>query len=69
MSKPYVHRRWRDAPKAVSSDCNSCIHYHGFCKCDKYPEGIPKNIIKQSAPKTEGYNKKYCDMKELKKTK
>lgn len=69
MSKPYSDRRWWDTPKPIDSECNFCIHDHGFDKCDKYPEGMPKSVIKQSFPGTSGYNKNYCDMKELKKRK
>lgn len=25
--------------------CNCCSHYHGFSKCDCYPENIPKTVI------------------------
>ena len=39
--KPYSDRRWWEAPKAFDSACNSCTRYHGYAKCDTYPDGIP----------------------------
>lgn len=68
MGKPYSDRRWREAPKAFNSECSSCIHDYGYARCKKYPDGIPREILKQSFQGTEGYNKKYCDMKKLKKS-
>ena len=68
MNKQYSDRRWRDAPKAYPSECSSCTNYRGYAKCAKYPEGIPREVLKQSALGTESYNKKYCDMKKLKKS-
>lgn len=40
--KPYSDRRWWEAPKAFDSACNSCTRYHGYAKCDTYPDGIPE---------------------------
>ena len=37
--KPYSDRRWWEAPKAFDSACNSCTRYHGYAKCDTYPDG------------------------------
>lgn len=25
--------------------CNYCSHYHGFAKCDAYPDQIPNKVI------------------------
>ena len=47
--KPYSDRRWWEAPKAFDSACNSCTRYHGYAKCDTYPDGIPGAVIRQSA--------------------
>lgn len=69
MSKPYSDRRWWDAPKAIRSECGDCVNYYGYLKCKKYPDGAPKEVINQSFPGTEEYNKNYCDMKKLKKKK
>lgn len=69
MEKPYSDRRWWDAPMAIDSECNVCIHDYGYGKCAKYPSGVPREIVKQSFPGTDNYNKNYCDMKKLKKTK
>lgn len=63
MSKPYSDKRWNDTPKGRDSECNSCRMYYGFGKCEKYPEGIPKETLKQSFPGTGNYNKKYCERK------
>lgn len=48
MSNPYSDKRWSDAPKPVNSECNSCKYHYGFGKCEKHPEGIPKEKLKQS---------------------
>ena len=40
--KPYSDRRWWEAPKAFDSACSSCTRYHGYAKCDTYPDGIPR---------------------------
>ena len=45
--KPYSDRRWWEAPKAFDSACNSCTRYHGYAKCDTYPDGIPGAVIRQ----------------------
>lgn len=58
MSNPYSDKRWSDAPKPVNSECNSCKYHYGFGKCEKHPEGIPKEKLKQSFPGTGNYNKK-----------
>lgn len=60
MSEPYSDKRWWIAPRGIDSDCNSCIFDYGFNKCEKYPDGIPKEIVKKSFPGTEAYKKKYC---------
>lgn len=60
MSKPYSDRRWWDVPKAISSQCNECCYDGDFAKCEKYPDGIPKEILKQSFPGMEGYKEDYC---------
>lgn len=60
MSEPYSDRRWRDAPKGINSACGECKFHYGFGKCEKYTEGIPRELLKQSFPGTEGYKKKYC---------
>ena len=61
MGKPYSDKRWTDVPKAIDSQCGDCIHHYGFGKCEKYPDGIPKELLKQSFPETRNYNKKYCE--------
>lgn len=61
MDKPYSDKRWWDAPKPVISECNSCGYHYGFGKCEKYPEGIPEEKLRQSFPGTGKYNKKYCE--------
>lgn len=66
MNTPYSDRRWRDAPKFIESECNSCRYHYGLGKCKKYPEGISKEKLKQSFPGTEHYNKKYCKYREEK---
>ena len=63
--KPYSDRRWWEAPKAFDSACNSCTRYHGYAKCDTYPDGIPEfPIVKDTTPNmmnprlyTTSYNK------------
>ena len=52
MSNPYSDKRWSDAPKPVNSECNSCKYHYGFGKCEKHPEGIPKEKLNQSFPGT-----------------
>lgn len=32
-------------PGVVDSQCNFCRHYHGFGKCDAYPDGIPRPLL------------------------
>ena len=46
MSEPYSDKRWWIAPRGIDSDCNSCIFDYGFNKCEKYPDGIPKEIVR-----------------------
>ena len=58
--KPYSDRRWWEAPKAFDSDCSSCTRYHGYAKCDTYPDGIPREVIRQSAPGTNNYKEDFC---------
>ena len=29
--------------KEVFVSCNYCVHYHGFNKCDAYPDKIPRD--------------------------
>lgn len=43
--KPYSDPRWYDDPGGISSQCNTCAHYHGFGKCDAFPERIPRKIL------------------------
>ena len=31
--------------KEVFIPCNYWIHYHGFAKCEAYPEGIPGEVM------------------------
>lgn len=59
--KPFSDKRWWDNPMPISSDCSSCQYTKGFGKCDKYPEGIPKEMRDQSFPGTENYNRHYCN--------
>lgn len=61
MGQPYSDRRWSDTPKGIDSECNFCRYHYGYGKCEKYPEGIPKEMLKQSFPGTRNYNKKYCE--------
>lgn len=65
--KPYSDRRWWEAPKAFASECSECIHDHGYAKCDKYPKGIPKEILNQSCKGTPEYKKGYCSNLQKKK--
>lgn len=58
--KPYSDRRWYEAPGWIESECCTCQFDQGFAKCDKYPEGIPREILDSSFPGTEEYKKKYC---------
>lgn len=58
--KSYSDRRWWEAPKAFDSACSSCVRYHGYAKCDTYPDGIPIEIIKQSFPDTNNYKEDFC---------
>jgi len=32
-------------PAARVLPCGGCKHYHGFVKCDAYPDGIPKSVM------------------------
>lgn len=32
-------------PGVIDSQCNSCKYYHGFGKCDAFPNGIPETIL------------------------
>ena len=65
--KPYSDRRWWEAPKAFDSACNSCTRYHGYAKCDTYPDGIPGAVIRQSALGTNNYKEDFCrDMQKKK---
>lgn len=41
----YESERWRCDPGATGIMCNDCIHYHGFAKCDAFPDGIPHDLI------------------------
>ncbi len=66
MGKPYSDRRWWEAPRGINSACDECIRYYGYNKCEKYPEGIPREVLIQSFPGTTEYDEKYCDMKKLK---
>lgn len=63
--RPYSDRRWQEAPKAYDSECNMCTCYHGYAKCDKYPDGIPSKILDQSFRGMDDYKEGYC--KELQK--
>lgn len=63
MNKPYSDRRWWDDPRGYASVCPKCIYHYGFGKCEKYPDGIPREVLKQSFPGTENYNKKYCEFR------
>ncbi len=58
--RPYSDSRWRDNPMPISSKCRSCEYYRGARKCDKYPEGIPKEIEDKSFPGIEEYDENYC---------
>ena len=58
--KPYSDRRWWEEPKAFDSACNSCTRYHGYAKCDTYPDGIPGAVIRQSALGTNNYKEDLC---------
>ena len=67
--KPYSDRRWWEAPKAFDSACNSCTRYHGYANCvtylvgflcDIYPDGIPREVIRQSALGTNNYKEDFC---------
>lgn len=60
MNKPYSDRRWWDAPKGIDSNCNTCKLYLDFAKCEKYPDGIPGEIIDKSFPGMDDYKEKYC---------
>lgn len=66
-NKAYSDRRWSDVPKAFTSECSKCIHDHGYAKCDKYPDGIPKEILNQSCKGTSEYKKGYCSSLKKKK--
>lgn len=57
---PYSDRRWHEAPGRIKSKCHTCQYDRGFAKCDKYPEGIPREITLSSFPGTEKYKKRYC---------
>lgn len=69
MSKPYSDRRWWDAPKPLDSGCNFCQFHYGFGKCEKYPEGIPRDIMKKSFPEPGKPDKfpEYCKFRKEKK--
>lgn len=60
MGKPYSDKRWWIAPRGITSECGNCIFDFGYGKCEKYPDGIPKEMIDKSFPGTEEYKKKYC---------
>lgn len=63
MKEPYSDKRWHDIPKWISSQCGECKYDYGFGKCEKYPDGIPKEKLKQSFPGNRNYNKKYCEFR------
>ena len=58
--KPYSDQRWHDTPKAFSSECSECVHDRGWCKCEKYPDGIPSEILDQSFRGMDDYKEGYC---------
>ena len=41
----YDSKRWRCDPGARAGFCNNCVHYHGFLKCDAFPDRIPTELI------------------------
>lgn len=43
--KPYSDPRWYDNPGGISPPCNFCTHYHGFGKCDAFPDWIPVAVL------------------------
>lgn len=43
----YESERWRGDPGARDVMCNHCVHYHGFAKCDAFPDGIPRDLIRR----------------------
>lgn len=64
MDKPYSDKRWCDAPRPTGSECNRCKYHYGFGKCEKYPEGIPKEKLKRSFPGNGNYKEDYCEYKD-----
>ena len=34
--------------------------YHGYAKCEIYPDGIPREVIRQSALGTNNYKEDFC---------
>lgn len=64
--KPYSDRRWWDNPMPISSYCNDCKHWKGFGKCDKYENGVPKEILDKSFPNHADFNENYCEYREEK---
>lgn len=62
MGKPYSDKRWWVASKPLDSGCNFCKLYLGNVKCEKYPEGIPGNVLDKSFPKPGREDKfpEYC---------
>ncbi len=43
--KLFSDPRWHEDPGFVDVLCNSCKHYQGDCKCDAYPDGIPRPLL------------------------
>ena len=62
MERNHSDRRWWEAPKAFASACNSCTRYHGYAKCDTYPDGIPGAVIRQSALGTNNYKEDFAEI-------
>ena len=61
MEKPYSDKRWWDNPMPIDSMCNFCIYQKGI-ECDKYPKGIPNDILDKSFPEPgKETDKTYCE--------
>lgn len=43
----YENARWRCDVGARDVMCNSCVHYHGFAKCDAFPDRIPADLVRR----------------------
>ena len=68
MEKLYADKRWWMPSKPLDSGCSFCQLYYGFGKCEKYPDGIPRDVLTSSFPEPgkEDRFPTYCDSRQEK---